>query len=116
MVCRAGSIMTASATSHFYVSGHIPALLGPRTPPKSPCNDYSDREMAADAELAAIRDEDPVFNLKGRACERYMQWMMAYPDRHADDITTREQLDEAVCDVNRLATQWFSRRPQLQRD
>jgi len=77
---------------------------------------YSDREMAADAELAAIRDEDPVFNLKGRACQRCMQWMMAYPDRHADDITTREQLDEAVCDVNRLATQWFSRRPQLQRD
>ena len=71
--------------------------------------------MAADAELAAIRDEDPVFNLKRRAGERYMQWMMAYPDRHAADIT-REQLDEAVCDVNRLATQWFSRRPQLQRD
>jgi hypothetical protein len=78
----------------------MPALLGPRTPPKSPLQRYSDREMAADAELAAIRDEDPVINLKGRACERYMQWMMAYPDRHADDITTREQLDEAVCDVN----------------
>ena len=109
--------MTASATSHFYVSGHIPALLGPRTPPKSPCcNDTATAKWPPTRSLPPIRDEDPVFNLKGRACERYMQWMMAYPDRHADDITTREQLDEAVCDVNPLATQWFSRRPQLQRD
>ena len=65
--------------------------------------------------MTAVLAVCPKVRGSASACERYMQWMMAYPDRHAADIT-REQLDEAVCDVNRLATQWFSRRPQLQRD
>jgi hypothetical protein len=39
------------------------------------------------AESAAIRDEDPVFNVAGRTRERFSRWMVAHPDRHADDIT-----------------------------
>jgi hypothetical protein len=47
---------------------------------------YDDRAVAAAAESVAIRDEDPVFNLAGRPIERSDAWMVAYPDRHADDI------------------------------
>jgi predicted GIY-YIG superfamily endonuclease len=61
---------------------------------------YTDREAAAAAEGAAIRDEDPVWNLRGRPFERHMQWMIAYPDRHADDIS-REDLEEASRERNR---------------
>jgi hypothetical protein len=48
---------------------------------------YDDRATAMAAESAAIGDEDPVFNIAGRPRERFIRWMVAYPDRHADDIT-----------------------------
>jgi hypothetical protein len=62
---------------------------------------YADRKAAAAAELAAIRDEDPVWNLAGRPFERHMQWMIAYPDRHADDIS-HEDLEEASRALTRV--------------
>jgi predicted GIY-YIG superfamily endonuclease len=42
---------------------------------------YNDRETAAAAELSAIRNEDPVWNMRDRPLNRYMRWMIAYPDR-----------------------------------
>jgi hypothetical protein len=54
---------------------------------------YSDRKSAAAAELCAIRDEDPVWNVTGRPIQRRIQWQVAYPDRHADDIGP-EDIDE----------------------
>lgn len=51
---------------------------------------YPDRAAGMAAESAAIRDEDPVFNLAGRPPERFWRWMIAYPDRHAGEITPRK--------------------------
>ena len=48
---------------------------------------FEDRALARAAESAAIRDEDPVFNVGGRPRKRSMQWAIAYPDWHADDVT-----------------------------
>ena len=56
---------------------------------------HETRSAAAEAELAAIRDEDPVWNMQGRDLSRFQKWMMAYPKQHADDITD-EQVDEAA--------------------
>jgi hypothetical protein len=42
---------------------------------------YADREAASAAELSAIRTEDPVWNSQGRPMDRFMKWMVAYPDR-----------------------------------
>lgn len=60
---------------------------------------HETREAAATAELAAIRGEDPVFNIAGRPYERWMQWAAAYPVAHADDI----DLDELNADLERMA-------------
>jgi hypothetical protein len=62
---------------------------------------HSDRETAAAAELFAIRDEDPVWNVRGRPFERSMQWMAAYPDKHADDISLERtsKSPPAACSV-----------------
>lgn len=51
---------------------------------------YSDRGAAAAAETCAIRDEDPVWNIHGRPIERRTQWQIAYPGKHADDITAED--------------------------
>ncbi len=47
---------------------------------------HPNRESAAAAELAAIRTEDPVFNMAGRPLERSLQWLAAYPGNNPDDI------------------------------
>lgn len=51
---------------------------------------HEDREAAAAAELAAIRTEDPVWNMSGRPMDRHFKWMLAYPKRHADEVTDEE--------------------------
>ena len=56
---------------------------------------YVDRETASAAELSAIRNDDPVWNMKGRPIDRFLQWMIAYPGRHADDISP-EHLHKTV--------------------
>ncbi len=62
---------------------------------------YDDRKTAMAAESAAIRGEDPVFNRHGRPFERLQRWMVAYPDRHADDIT-REDIEQQRRDLDEL--------------
>ncbi len=57
---------------------------------------YGDRETAAAAELSEIRDEDPVWNINGRPYERFVQWMAAYPDKHADEIDTEKVARELL--------------------
>jgi predicted GIY-YIG superfamily endonuclease len=56
---------------------------------------YDDRESAVAAELSAIRNEDPVWNIEGRPLERYFKWQLAYPDKHADDITDQKLIEDA---------------------
>jgi hypothetical protein len=52
---------------------------------------YSDRETAAAAELSAISNEDPVFNIAGRAIERTIRGYVAYSaGKHADDVTAAD--------------------------
>jgi hypothetical protein len=66
---------------------------------------YDDHETAAAAELSAISDEDPVWNRAGRPIERHQQWMLAYPDRHADDVSPqelKERLGERRRETDRL--------------
>lgn len=41
---------------------------------------FDDRLAALEAELHAIRAEDPVFNKNGRPLSRWRQWMAVYPD------------------------------------
>jgi hypothetical protein len=45
---------------------------------------FASRGIAAAAELAAIRDEDPVFNKYGRPLARWQEWMAVYPDGDPD--------------------------------
>lgn len=59
---------------------------------------HASREAAAAAELAAIRGEDPVWNNQGRNATRFYKWMMAYPSKHADDISD-EELEAAQREV-----------------
>jgi hypothetical protein len=62
---------------------------------------YADRESAAAAERSAICSEDPVWNRDRPGdrrigyCghERYLKWMLAYPDQHADDISDQQVQD-----------------------
>lgn len=51
---------------------------------------FPTRQQALEAESRAIKDEDPVWNSAGRNADRHMRWMVAYPDRHADDISDQE--------------------------
>jgi predicted GIY-YIG superfamily endonuclease len=52
---------------------------------------HADRATADAAETAAIRSEDPIYNLSKRPILRYARWMLAL-DRgcHADDIAPAE--------------------------
>jgi hypothetical protein len=52
---------------------------------------FDNRAVAAAAELAAIRDEDPVFNKYGRPLARWRQWMAAYPNGDPDATEPEEQ-------------------------
>lgn len=47
---------------------------------------FANRAIAAAAELAAIRDEDPVFNKYGRPLARWQEWMAVYPDGNSDTL------------------------------
>jgi hypothetical protein len=51
---------------------------------------HNNRESAVAAECCAIRGEDPVWNMQGRPLDRFMRWMIAYPGRHADDVSDAE--------------------------
>jgi hypothetical protein len=64
---------------------------------------YDDRQTAAAAELLAIRDEDPVWNMHGRPVDRFIRWMMAYPGRHADDVDDVE-IEALAAAVSRNST------------
>ncbi|MGV0993427.1 MAG: hypothetical protein ACOYB7_14365 [Mycobacterium sp.] len=71
---------------------------------------FNSRAEATDAELAAIRDEDPVFNFSGRPQLRWSQWAIAYPaGKHADDITEAEVEDalrKAVAQIERVRSDY----------
>jgi hypothetical protein len=56
---------------------------------------YVRRADAEQAERAAILDEDPVWNVKGRPLARFYQWMAAYPDGDPDAVDALELVQRA---------------------
>lgn len=56
---------------------------------------YTLRADAERAESAAILEEDPVWNVKGRPLARFYQWMAAYPDGDPDAVDPAEVVERA---------------------
>ena len=57
---------------------------------------FDSRAEAAAAELAAIRNEDPVFNMAGRPQTRWLQWLAAYPSGDPDEIDADALANEVL--------------------
>ena len=71
--------------------------------------EYSSRESAAAAELSAIRDEEPVFNLAGRPEQRSTQCQVAYEmGKHPDDVT-HEDIEQSRREFNRRIWEFTTR-------
>lgn len=51
---------------------------------------FATRREARLTEIETVEFDDPVFNKADRSQERYRRWLIAYPDRHADDVTDDE--------------------------
>lgn len=56
---------------------------------------FETRTEAEAAELAAIRTEDPVWNVQGRPVDRHLRWMAAYPHLDPDSIDLDAVMAEA---------------------
>lgn len=63
---------------------------------------FDERADAEAAELAAIRTEDPVWNVSGRPYERYVRWMAAYPNGDPDTVDVAEIESNLRAVIDRL--------------
>lgn len=67
---------------------------------------YGSREEAEAAEKRAIQEEDPVFNRYWRPRERYLRWIIAYPDGDPDSVDLDNLSPEAHQEVV-IAMAWM---------